>query len=73
MTSDEFKKYSEFKPKAIAGFIRYITSNKIAIRSGNTFTISDDVILSIRKIFNEGLAIGSKKADYFLALQVGPL
>lgn len=53
MTSTEFKRHSEFKPKAIAGFIHFLTHNGITTRFGDVFTLKEEVIPYIRKILDE--------------------
>jgi len=50
MTSAEFKKHSKFKPKAIAGFVSFLTRNKIATRFADTFTLNEQVIPQIEEL-----------------------
>ena len=53
MTSTEFKKCSQFKPKGIAGFMGFLTRNGIATRFGDTFTLNDAVIPQIKKLLEK--------------------
>jgi hypothetical protein len=52
MTVDEFKKYSKFKKKAVAGFRHFLTRNGIATptRFGDAFELKGDVIPHIRRL-----------------------
>lgn len=53
MTSAEFKLLSEFKPKAIAGFMKFITENGIASRYGDFFKLNENVIHEIQMLLSE--------------------
>ena len=53
MTSAEFKLLSEFKPKAIAGFMKFITENGIASRYGDFFKLNENVIHEIQKLLSK--------------------
>jgi len=55
MTSAEFKELSEFKPKAIAGFMQFLTRNGIAERYGDTFKLVEDVIPPIKRLLEKGV------------------
>ncbi len=50
MMSGEFKKHSKFKPKAIAGFMKFLTRNEIATRFADTFTLNEAVIPQIKEL-----------------------
>lgn len=54
MGSDEFKKLSQFKRKAISGFIKFIKNSGIASESEGMFTLKDAVIPIIRRLVYEG-------------------
>lgn len=54
MTVSEFKKLSDFKPKAIAGFLNFLANNGIAHRFADTFTLSEDVIEPIKNLIEKG-------------------
>ncbi len=53
MTSAEFKKHSNFKPKATAGFIIFLTRNEIATRFADTFTLNESVIPQIKELLKK--------------------
>jgi len=53
MTSVEFKRHSKFKPKAIAGFMMFLTRNEIATRFADTFTLNESVIPQIKELLNK--------------------
>ena len=53
MMSGEFKKHSKFKPKAIAGFIIFLTRNEIATRFADTFTLNEAVIPQIKELLKK--------------------
>ena len=53
MTSVEFKRHSKFKPKAIAGFMIFLTRNEIATRFADTFTLNESVIPQIKELLNK--------------------
>jgi len=53
MTAQDFRKQAVFKPKAIAGFFRFITGNGLATRSGDTFYLNSEVIPEIRKLLGK--------------------
>lgn len=53
MTSGQFKLLSEFKPKAISGFMRFLTENGIASRYGDFFKLNEKVIHEIQKLLSE--------------------
>jgi len=50
MTSDDFKKHSQFKKKGVAGFIQFLTHNNIANKFGGIFKINDNVIPQIQEL-----------------------
>lgn len=50
MTSEDFKKHSDFKPKAIAGFMHFLRHSGLATRFGNVFTINEAAIPHIKKL-----------------------
>jgi hypothetical protein len=50
LTAEDFKKHSEFKPKAIAGFMHFLSHSGFAKRFGNVFTINESVIPHIEKL-----------------------
>jgi hypothetical protein len=52
MTSAEFKQLSHFEPKAITGFMRFLTFNRIASRFGDVFTLNNGVMPHIKKLLN---------------------
>lgn len=54
MTTSEFKSLSNFKPKAIAGFLAFLTNNGIAQRFADSFTLSEEVLDTIRNIIETG-------------------
>ena len=54
MSVSEFKKLSDFKPKAIAGFLHFLSNNGIAHRFADTFTLSEGVIEPIRNLIEKG-------------------
>jgi predicted type IV restriction endonuclease len=45
-----FKEHSEFKPKAISGFMQFLTRNGLATRDGDIFILNQAVIPQIKKI-----------------------
>jgi hypothetical protein len=49
LTSAEFKHLSRFKPRAIAGFMKFLVENKIASRFGATFTLNGGVVPHIKR------------------------
>jgi predicted type IV restriction endonuclease len=53
MTSSEFKSLSHFKPKAIAGFMHFLTTNRLAYRFAETFVLNEDVISEIGRLIKE--------------------
>ena len=53
MTSGGFKKYSKFKPKAIAGFMTFLTRNEIATRFAGTFTLNEVIIPQIKELLKK--------------------
>jgi len=53
MTVTEFKKLSNFKSKAITGFMHFLTQNDIASRFGDEFSLKEENIPYIQKIFEE--------------------
>jgi hypothetical protein len=53
MTSEEFKRFSSFRPKAIAGFMRFLIENCLARRAGNVFILNEAVIPEIRKLLSK--------------------
>ena len=50
---------------AVSGFMRYIETNGLAKRYGNTFTLSNEVIAPIRKLLEEGFPEPEVYEDYF--------
>jgi hypothetical protein len=50
MTVDQFKDFSHFKPKAIAGFIQFLTRNGLATRDKDVFRLNEGVIPQIKKL-----------------------
>jgi len=53
MTSGEFKVHSKFRPKAVAGFMSFLTRNEIATRFGDTFTLNGPVIPQISELLKK--------------------
>jgi hypothetical protein len=49
MHISEFHKLSQFKPKAIAGFLKFLIANKIATRSIDTFKLNKELIPHIKR------------------------
>jgi hypothetical protein len=42
-----------FEPKAIAGFIRFLTHNRLAARFGDVFTLNESAIPHIERFLAE--------------------
>lgn len=53
MTTAEFKKHYKFKPKAIAGFLLFLTRNEIATRYADTYTLNEEVIPQIKELLKK--------------------
>lgn len=53
MSVQDFKRLSEFPLKAVAGFIRFLTENRIATRRGNVFTLCESAAPLIRHVLTK--------------------
>lgn len=53
MTTQEFKRLSHFDPKAIAGFMLFLTRNGLATRSGDVFTLNESIVPHIQRLLDE--------------------
>ena len=53
LSSGDFKRLSDFKPKAIAGFMNFLQRNKIASRTGDIFVINEAVVPKIRELLSK--------------------
>jgi predicted type IV restriction endonuclease len=53
MTVAQFKDHSHFKPKAVAGFIQFLTKNGIATRDGDLFILNEAAIPHIEQLLRE--------------------
>ena len=49
MSVEEIRQLGDFKPHAVAGFIRYLEYNKLAIREGDIFKLNQAVLPNIKE------------------------
>ena len=68
LTVKQFGELSHFRPKAIAGFMRYVETNGLARKLGDTFKLSEDVITPVRKLLEEGIHEPEGGENYFESL-----
>jgi hypothetical protein len=64
MTVSDFHRFSEFKPKAIAGFLRFIDVHGIAERDGHTFLLSDESANAIGQLLDDPGILGTSGPDF---------
>jgi hypothetical protein len=64
----DFKKLSAFKPKAVAGFSKYITENGIADRAGDSFRLRENAIGPIKSLLEKGFTKPIIQTGYFKTL-----
>ena len=66
LTARDFKRLSEFPPKQVTGFIRFITENKIADRYADTYTLRETEIAPIKSLLENGFPkFDNIHTDYF--------
>ncbi|MFX0200332.1 MAG: type I restriction enzyme HsdR N-terminal domain-containing protein, partial [Candidatus Hodarchaeota archaeon] len=53
MTTSEFKRLSHFKPKGIAGFMRFLEGSGLSCMFGDIFILNEDVIPEIGRLIKE--------------------
>jgi hypothetical protein len=61
----DFKQLSDFKPKAVAGFSKYLTENRLADRKGDSLRLREEAIPSIKSLLENGLVKPNIQTKYF--------